>query len=459
MLAKTYSPIDNALVFEQPYADQASISAALKKSRMAQRQWAEFSLVEKAHVCRKAIDYFIDNKATIGQQITQQMGRPIAYSPNEVNGLAERANGMIDLAPEALADTVIEDNSHKRRLIRKHPLGTLLIIAPWNYPLLTTANSVFAGLMTGNSIILKPSIQTPLVAEHFVNSFGAAGAPKDLIQALCLDHNQTEQLLHQGDIDYCCFTGSVTAGKTVEKALAGRFKRLTLELGGKDAAYVRADADIEKAVRHLVDGAFFNSGQSCCGIERIYVAKPLFKPFVDAYVSEVYRYQMGNPLDPAVTLGPLVNAKAADWVRQQNEQAIKAGATACIDSQHFTPTNDQGAYLTPQVLIDVNHSMNVMREESFGPTVGIMPVSNDNEAVQLMNDSQYGLTASLWSQDRRQVEQLGNRIEAGTIFMNRCDYLDPSLVWTGVKDTGKGASLSTFGYQSLVQLKSFLLEN
>jgi len=459
MLAKTYSPIDNALVFEQPYADQVSISTALKKSRMAQRQWAEFSLVEKAYVCRKAIDYFIDNKAMIGQQITQQMGRPIAYSPNEINGLAERANGMIDLATEALADTVIEDNSHKRRLIRKHPLGTLLIIAPWNYPLLTTANSVFAGLMAGNSIILKPSIQTPLVAEHFVNSFSAAGAPKDLIQALCLDHNQTEQLLHQGDIDYCCFTGSVTAGKTVEKALAGRFKRLTLELGGKDAAYVRADADIEKAVRHLVDGAFFNSGQSCCGIERIYVAKPLFKPFVDAYVSEVCRYQMGNPSDPAVTLGPLVNAKAADWVRQQNEQAIKAGATACIGSQHFTPTNDQGAYLTPQVLIDVNHSMNVMREESFGPTVGIMPVSNDNEAIQFMNDSQYGLTASLWSQDRRQVEQLGNRIEAGTIFMNRCDYLDPSLVWTGVKDTGKGASLSTFGYQSLVQLKSFLLEN
>lgn len=459
MKATTLSPIDNSIVFEQAFADQQLIDSSIKSSRAAQAEWAALSVQQRAAICRSAVNYFTENKTAIGEDITRQMGRPIRYSANEVNGVQERALHMIDIAPQALADINIEDSERCKRLIRKTPLGVVFVVAPWNYPLLTTVNSVFPALMAGNSVIIKPSVQTPLVGEHFTRSFEQAGAPAGLVQALCLNHGSTSELLASGDIDYCCFTGSVNAGQKIEAAIAGTFKGLTLELGGKDPAYVCEDAPLEKTVSELVDGAFFNSGQSCCGIERIYVAKSRYQDFVEAYINEVKQYHLGNPLDHATTLGPLVRADAADWIRKQNQQAIAAGATGCIDSKAFTMDDGSSAYLAPQVLINVDHSMSVMSEESFGPTVGIMPVSDDAEAVALMNDSDFGLTASIWGQDLGRIEQLGNQIQAGTIFMNRCDYLDPALVWTGVKNTGRGASLSQLGYNAFVQPKSFLLQN
>lgn len=459
MKATTLSPIDNSIVFEQAFADKHVIDNSIKNSRAAQAEWAALSVQQRAVICRSAINYFVENKAAIGEDITRQMGRPIRYSANEVNGVQERALHMIDIAPQALADINIEDSERCKRLIRKTPLGVVFVVAPWNYPLLTTVNSVFPALMAGNSVIIKPSVQTPLVGEHFTRSFQQAGAPAGLVQSLCLNHDSTSKLLASGDIDYCCFTGSVSAGQKMEAAIAGTFKGLTLELGGKDPAYVCEDAPLEKTVSELVDGAFFNSGQSCCGIERIYVAKSRYKDFVEAYINEVKQYHLGNPLDHETTLGPLVRTDAADWVRKQNQQALAAGARGCIDSKAFSMDDGSSAYLAPQVLIDVDHSMSVMSEESFGPTVGIMSVNNDAEAVALMNDSDFGLTASIWGQDLGRIEQLGNQIHAGTIFMNRCDYLDPALVWTGVKNTGRGASLSQLGYNAFVQPKSFLLQN
>src|SRR6185503_9582572 len=255
-------------------------------------------------------------------------------------------------------------------------------------------------------------------------------------------------------IAFVAFTGSVDGGHAVQRAAAERFIATGLELGGKDPAYVRADADLANAIENLVDGSYFNSGQSCCGVERIYVAKNLFPKFVEGFVALTRQYRLGNPLDAQTTLGPMVRAGAADQVRRQVGAAVAKGAKALLDF----PDREGTPYLAPQVLVDVDRSMAVMTEETFGPVVGIMPVDGDEQAIQLMNDSRYGLTASIWTRDADAALTVGERVETGTWFMNRCDYLDPALAWTGVKDSGRGCSLSRLGYESLTRPKSFHLK-
>jgi acyl-CoA reductase-like NAD-dependent aldehyde dehydrogenase len=242
----------------------------------------------------------------------------------------------------------------------------------------------------------------------------------------------------------------------VERAAAGSFTTLTLELGGKDPAYVREDADLGGAVEALVDGSFYNSGQSCCAVERIYVHQALWQDFLDRFVAEVCKYRLGNPLDPGTGLGPMASARGAALVRAQVADAIRAGATAHVPGRLF---RDEGAYLGPQVLTGVDHRLAVMREETFGPVVGLMKVTDDEEAVRLMNDSAYGLTASIWTRDLDSAERLAGQVEAGTVFANRCDYLDPHLAWTGVKHSGRGASLGRYGFEGVTRPKSLHLRS
>jgi acyl-CoA reductase-like NAD-dependent aldehyde dehydrogenase len=453
------SPVDGSVYVERELADPVTITQSIELSRSAQKQWQQTSIDERARICEAAVQYFEEKQTQIAEEIAWQMGRPIAFAGGEVNGLAERARHMIASAEQSLADIVPAKQEGFNRFIRRQPLGTVFTIAPWNYPLLTAVNSIVPALMAGNSVILKPSAQAPLCGEHFTQAFEATGIPEGVIQNLFLSHADTEKIIGSREMDFVCFTGSVPAGQRIEQAAAGTFVGVSLELGGKDPAYVREDADFDSSVESLVDGAFFNSGQSCCGIERIYVHETLFDKFVEAYVEQVKQYVLASPLEKQTTLGPVVKNSAADWVRKQVAAAIDAGATPCIDPSHFPNATDDTTYLAPQVLIDVNHKMSVMSEESFGPVVGIMPVSNDEEAVGLMNDSDLGLTASLWTQNESLTEQLGERLQCGTVFMNRCDYLDPALVWTGVKNTGRGAALSELGYHQLTQTKSFHLKN
>lgn len=453
------SPVDGSVYVERELADPVTITQSIELSRSAQKQWRQTSIDERARICEAAVQYFEEKQTQIAEEIAWQMGRPIAFAGAEVNGLAERARHMIASAEQSLADIVPAKQEGFNRFIRRQPLGTVFTIAPWNYPLLTAVNSIVPALMAGNSVILKPSAQVPLCGEHFTQAFEATGIPEGVIQNLFLSHADTEKIIGSREMDFVCFTGSVAAGQRIEQAAAGTFVGVSLELGGKDPAYVREDADFDSSVESLVDGAFFNSGQSCCGIERIYVHETLFDKFVEAYVEQVKQYVLASPLEKQTTLGPVVKNSAADWVRKQVATAIGAGATPCIDPSHFPNATDDTTYLAPQVLIDVNHKMSVMSEESFGPVVGIMPVSNDDEAVGLMNDSDLGLTASLWTQNESLTEQLGERLQCGTVFMNRCDYLDPALVWTGVKNTGRGAALSELGYHQLTQTKSFHLKN
>ena len=453
------SPVDGRVYAERQYADAAQIEQALADARAAQAQWKRRPLSERAAYCSAAVDAMLAMKDEIVPELAWQMGRPVRFGAGELRGFEERARYMIAIAPEALAAVEPTPVAGFRRLIKREPLGTVLVIAPWNYPYLTAVNTIIPALMAGNAVILKHASQTLLVGERFAAAMARAQLPPRLFQNLLLDHDQTAAIIASGQVQQVNFTGSVEAGRAMESAATGRFLGMGLELGGKDPAYVRADADLEQAVENLVDGSFFNSGQSCCAVERIYVDQTLYPAFVERFVELTRQYVLGNPLDPATTLGPLVTPGAAVFVRAQIAEALAQGARALIDPLAFAVDVPGSAYLAPQVLVDVTHQMSVMRDESFGPVVGIMPVSGDDEAIALMNDSEFGLSASIWTRDLVAAERLGNEIDTGTLFMNRCDYLDPALAWTGVKNSGRGVTLSRLGYEHLTRAKSFHLRH
>ncbi len=449
------SPVDGSVYAERPLASAKEIGKACRSARAAQADWKALSVSERGAHCSRAVDAMLAMADGIIPELAWQMGRPVAYGQGELNGFEERARHMIAIAGEALADIVPTPKQGFTRHIVREPLGIVFTIAPWNYPYLTAVNSIIPALMAGNAVFLKHARQTLLVGERFEKAFKAAGLPEGLFHNLFLSHSQTSELISGGHVDMVCFTGSVPGGAAMEEAAAGQFMGLGLELGGKDPAYVRADASLGNAVENLVDGAFFNSGQSCCGVERIYVHEDLFDGFVEGFVDLTRQYVLGDPLDDATTLGPMVNAKSADFVRGQIDSAVKSGATAHIDESSFEKNKAGTPYMAPQVVTGVDHQMSIMREESFGPVVGIMAVSGDEEAIPLMNDSPFGLTASIWSEDEKAAAVIGSQINTGTVYMNRCDYLDPALAWTGIGHSGRGCTLSSVGYEHLTRPKSF----
>ncbi len=454
---RTITPVDGSVYVERPFATEAEIAAALERAVAAGPAWREASIEERARLCLRAVDAFVAERDAIAEEIAWQMGRPIAHAPGEVRGFEERARHMIAIAPEALADLDAGPKAGFTRFIRRQPLGVVFTIAPWNYPYLTAVNSVIPALMAGNVVVLKHSAQTPLCAERFQEAFDRAGLPPGVFQHLHLSHPDTGRVIGDAAVDFVAFTGSVPGGLMVETAAAGRFIGVGLELGGKDPAYVRGDADLDFAIANVTDGAFFNAGQSCCGVERVYVHADVYDAFVDGMAALVRQYRLGNPLDPETTLGPMVRTGAAQYVRDQIRDAVEEGARALVDPAGFPMAREESPYLAPQVLIDVTHDMEVMREESFGPVIGVMKVRDDDEAIRLMNDSPYGLTASVWTADAAAAERIGAAVDTGTWFMNRCDYLDPALAWTGVKKSGRGCTLSPMGYDHLTRPKSFHL--
>ena len=448
------SPIDGSVYASRPALSIDDARAAAARARAAQPVWAARPLDERIALVRKAAAIIGEQTERMATELAHQMGRPVRYG-GEYGGFAERVSYMADIAEEALAPLIIEDSGAFKRAIKREPMGVVLVVAPWNYPYMTAINTIAPALIAGSAVVLKHATQTLLVGEHLAEAFHAAGVPQDVFQNVVLGHETTGALIGERAFDLVNFTGSVAGGQAMEKAAAGTFTAVNTELGGKDPGYVRFDADLDAAVAGLTDGAMFNSGQCCCGIERIYVQEDLFDTFVEKMVNLVKTYKLGSPLDPETTIGPMAHPRFARTVREQIDAAVSAGAKAHIPTD---PKDDGGAYLTPQVLTNVNHQMAVMREESFGPVVGIMAVRDDEEAITLMNDSHYGLTTSIWTSDADAAEAIGARIETGTVFMNRCDYLDPALCWTGCKDTGRGAGLSILGYQGLTRPKSYHLK-
>ncbi|MEP2641790.1 aldehyde dehydrogenase family protein [Roseobacter sp.] len=449
------SPIDGSTYVSRAVLTEFEAAEAVAKAKAAQLAWAERPLQDRIDLVSAGVANVGAMNDDIVPELAWQMGRPVRYG-GEFGGFEERATHMAQLAQEALAPLEVEDSAAFKRVIKRVPHGVVLVVAPWNYPYMTAINTVAPALIAGNAVMLKHASQTPLVGEGMARAFHAAGIPEEVFQNVFLDHQTTSALIADRAFGFVNFTGSVGGGKAMEAAAQGTFTGLGLELGGKDPGYVTDDADVDAAAETLIDGAMFNSGQCCCGIERIYVAEALFDRFVDKAVSIVESYKLGNPLDAETTLGPMAQARFADEVRAQTAEAVAAGAKALIDPALFP--QDGGAYLMPQILVDVDHSMRVMREESFGPVVGIMPVRDDAEAIRLMNDSDFGLTASVWTADAARAEAIGDALETGTVFMNRADYLDPGLCWTGCKDTGRGGGLSVIGYHNLTRPKSYHLK-
>ena len=452
-----HSPVDGREIARRRIASDAGIATAIATARTAQRDWAAQPLQVRIDAVLRMLDALLAGDAEAVPELAWQMGRPVRYG-GEFRGVAERVRHMAGIAPAALANVVPADRPGFTRYVRRDPLGLVLVIAPWNYPYLTAVNSIAPALIAGNAVLLKHAAQTLLAGERFAAAAAAAGLPDGLFANLVLSHDQTAGILVSSSVDHCVFTGSVAGGRAIERAAAGTFTSLGLELGGKDPAYVREDADLDDAVANLVDGACFNSGQSCCGIERIYVHASLYDGFVERAAAAVSAYVLGDPLDPATTLGPMATARGANHVRTQLAAALAAGARGLVDPGRFPADTGAGPYLAPQLMIDVDHRMELMTVETFGPVVGVMKVADDGEAVRLMNDSPYGLSAAIWTRDAGAAVQIGEQLDTGTVFMNRCDYLDPGLAWTGVKDTGRGASLSAIGYETLTRPKSFHLK-
>lgn len=446
--------LDNQTLIERAYTTQDELTQALSRAKVGQALWQARPLAERKGLVAAAVAWLAAQQTQLAQAITESIGRPQAQAGGEVVGMAERAGYMLNVAEAALADVVPEAKAGFTRRITRQPLGTVLLLAPWNYPLLTVINVLVPALVAGNVVLLKHASQTTRLGDYFTAAFAAVGLPEGVFQQIFLSHQDTEFLVQQPSIDFIAFTGSVATGRHLQRLTASRFVGMGLELGGKDPAYVRADANVADSALQLADGAFFNAGQSCCAVERIYVHQSCYEAFVAAFVAEAKRLVLGDPRLPETTLGPMVSVAAATLVRGQVQEACAAGAVALLDEADFPASQSGTAYLAPQVLVNVTHRMRVMTEESFGPVVGIMAVADDEAAIGLMNDSEYGLSASIWSADSAAVAALAPRLACGTVLMNRCDYLDPALAWTGVKDSGYGVSLSALGYGQLTRPQS-----
>jgi len=452
------NPYSGEIVAERRFLGAGEVEGTVARAARAQRTWARTPLTERIALCERFCKALEEDGERIAAEITQQMGKPLAQARGEVKTALFRARHMISIAPQALADEPLPAVPGYVRFVRHEPVGVVLDISAWNYPLLITVNVLVPAVLAGNAVILKHANRTALCGDAFARAFERAGAPENLVTAIDASHDTCAQIIARPEIGYVSFTGSVRGGHEVYREGAKRFIDVGLELGGKDPAYVAPDADLGHAVANIVDGAFYNAGQSCCGIERIYVHASLHDRFVEAALAEIRKYRLGDPLDGATTMGPMAQADAPRKLAAQVEEARAKGGRVLCGGKPLHDAAGRGRFFDPCLVADANHSMHgLMVEESFGPIVGVQKVADDDEAVRLMNDSPYGLTAAIWTRDQERAFRIGAQIETGTFFMNRCDYLDPLLPWTGVKDTGKGMSLSKYGFLPLTRRKSFHL--
>ncbi len=447
------NPATGETYVEVPAIARDEAEARARRAAEAQRGVGRTPVRERVALVERFVERFLARGDEVARDITGMMGKPLAQARREVATMGDRARHMASIAEAALAPEVLRAKAGFHREIERTPLGVVLDIAPWNYPLLTAINVIAPAVLAGNAVLIKHSSRTPLCADAFERAFAEAGAPAGLVAALHADHATVEALIDGPLVAFVSLTGSTGAGRAVYRRAAERLIGCGLELGGKDPAYVAADADLPFAIENVVDGATYNAGQSCCSVERVYVHRAVYDAFLDGALAAVRAHRLGDPLDPATTMGPLAQKGAPEELARKVDAARAAGARVLHGG---TPTRiaGRGRYLVPALVADANHSMEIMVEESFGPVVPVMRVDSDEEAVRLMNDSRYGLTASVWTRDRARGAALASEIEAGTVYMNRCDYLDPALPWVGLKESGIGCTLSAHGFEQLTRLKS-----
>jgi len=453
-LMKLVNPATEETFRTLEMTSEAELGAILERMRTAQKKWREVPVSERVEICRGFVDAFRSMRETVALDITRQMGKPVVQAGREVDTMLDRAETMLRLAPSGLEDEALEPKPGLRRLIRREPLGIVLDIPAWNYPLLIAVNVVLPALLAGNAVLIKHARLTPLCGDAFIEAFHSTRLPRDLVASVHVGHETITRLIAGRAVDFISFTGSVEGGRAVYREASEQLLDMGLELGGKDPALVCEDANFDFAVTSLVDGAFYNAGQSCCAVERIYVVRPLYQKLVEAFVAEVRKYTVGDPENPATGIGPLAQRKALDFLKHQVDEAVQRGAKLLTGGKR---ASGRGYFFEPAVLVDVDHSMSLMTEESFGPVIGIMAVDSEDAGIRMMNDSPYGLTASIWTEDKERGEALADRTAAGTVYVNRCDYLDPELAWVGIKDSGHGCTLSRLGFHYLTRPKSFYL--
>ncbi|TVY54603.1 Succinate-semialdehyde dehydrogenase [NADP(+)] [Lachnellula cervina] len=453
----TISPTTNKPILTRNGISASDLELLPQVATDAFESFRKTTLAERQAIVKKALKLLNDKQDTLAKEITEQMGRPIAYGAKEVTTAVKRGEYLLKISEEALKDTDGEAEKGFKRFIRKVPVGPVLILFAWNYPYLILVNSLIPALLAGNSVILKPSPQTPTIVEHISSIFTEAGLPQNVIQYFhCGSPLIIESIVRDPKIALVCFTGSVAGGLAVQKAAADRLVNVGLELGGKDPAYIRSDVDIAWAAEEIVDGAVFNSGQSCCSLERIYVDETIHDKFVEAVQDVLKGYKLGDPSDKETHVGPVVSKRSKETIEAHIKDALEKGAKdATPDNASFNSPPSDGNFVKPTLLTNVDHNMTVMTEETFGPVIPVMKVKSDKEAIKLMNDSEFGLTASIWTKDTAKGEELAESVEAGTVFVNRCDYPSPDLAWTGWKNSGKGVTLSKFGFDQFVKLKNF----
>ncbi|HEY4118781.1 MAG TPA: aldehyde dehydrogenase family protein [Byssovorax sp.] len=456
--------VDDPFTLEEavrvPLAEPAIVDKVLDDARAAARAWGRTGVAERVALCLAAVAEIESREAEIALDIVRMMGKPVRQARNEIAGMAKRARYMASIAEASLADLVLPepagDGPKVERRITREPLGVVLDLAAWNYPLLTAVNVVIPAVLAGNAVVLKHSPRSPLVGDHFADAFARAGAPPGVVTALHCDHPTSERVAADPRVDFVAFTGSVFGGHRIyAAAAASRFVDVGLELGGKDGAYVAADADVEKAAASIVDGACYNAGQSCCAVERAYVHRSIYDKFVEAALAEIRAYKLGDPRDEATTMGPIAQPHQPAFIARQIAEARAKGARVLAGGE-ITRVYGKGRFFQPTLLVDCDRSLDVMRVETFGPVLPIVRVDDDDQAVAFVNDSDLGLTASVWTKDRDRAARLARELDVGTVYMNACDVLDPALPWTGVKNSGKGSTLSTLGFSHLTRPKAHL---
>ncbi|CAG8049497.1 unnamed protein product [Penicillium nalgiovense] len=462
---RTICPSTHKVIFDQPGTSLEEAIKVAAASKQAFECYRTTSLEVRKDIVKRALDIIEQRRDDLARELTAQMGRPIRYCASEINTMRLRAEYLMDIAEESLSDLPGRPEAGFRRMVKRVPVGPVLIAGAWNYPYLTTVNALVPALLAGNSVILRPSPQTPLFGNRLLEVFTEAGLPPQVLQVIHIGNlDVLDNVAQIPEIQSVSFTGSTAGGTRLREATAQHIKPVNLELGGNDPAYVRPDADLKHVAEQLVDGAVFNSGQSCCSIERVYVHEKIYDDFVCAVQKELKSYKLGDPQDQSTTTGPVISTHAMEKIAAHVKDAIAKGAVnSTPQNRSFEVANNpqiqKGNFVSPVVLTNVNHTMATMKEETFGPVMPIMKVSSDEEAITLMNDSDYGLTASVWTKDITRGEELIDRIEAGTVFINRCDYPSPDLAWTGWKTSGLGCTLGPRGYDGFVKLKSYHIKD
>lgn len=452
-LIEVISPIDGATIFAGNTATDAEVEASFAKADGAFWTWRHSSKGERADLVLALADELIRRKDALSMALTLSIGRP-ASQADETQRFRAVTETQIE-ALDALGDDHYPSDARIRRFTRRNPQGVHLSIAPWNYPVGLLPWLIVTPILGGNPVVLKHAAQTVEVGRIVREAYEAIGGPEGVLQVLELSHDQVDRIIRSGKAKGVNFIGSVAGGLAVHRSAAGTLTHVHLELGGKDPAYVRADADLDLAIVDIADGCFSNAGQSCCSVERIYVHQAIRDQFIERFKEEMKKYKLGSPLDPNATVGPVIRISAAEFIRSQIGEAVAKGAKAYVEPALDVAVADTSCYVPPTLLTDVDETMSIMQEETFGPVACVQTVADDEEAIKHMNDNQYGLTASVWTRDIEAGLRIVDQVEAGTVFVNRCDHADLYLPWGGQKMSGLGRGNGKEGLFGVMDVKSF----